>query len=28
VMAAISRLANKMKDFNDLIQANTITTKA
>jgi DNA-directed RNA polymerase subunit D len=28
VMAAISRLANKMREFNDLIQANTITTKA
>lgn len=28
VMAAVSRLANKMRDFNDLIQANTITTKA
>lgn len=28
VMAAISRLANKMRDFSDLIQANTITTKA
>jgi DNA-directed RNA polymerase subunit D len=28
VMAAISTLANKMRDFNDLIQANTITTKA
>jgi DNA-directed RNA polymerase subunit D len=26
VMAAISRLANKMRDFNDLIQANAITT--
>jgi DNA-directed RNA polymerase subunit D len=26
VMAAISRLANKMRDFNDLIQTNAITT--
>jgi DNA-directed RNA polymerase subunit D len=25
-MAAISRLANKMRDFNDLIQTNAITT--
>jgi DNA-directed RNA polymerase subunit D len=28
VMAAINRLENKMRNFNDLIQANAITTKA
>jgi hypothetical protein len=28
VMAAVNRLENKMREFNDLLQANPITTKA
>lgn len=28
VMAAVNRLENKMREFNDLVQANPITTKA
>jgi DNA-directed RNA polymerase subunit D len=28
VMAAVNRLENKMREFNDLVQANAITTKA
>lgn len=28
VMAAVNRLENKMREFNDLVQANVITTKA